>query len=121
MSGVGVDPCLNADGVPPPLGLDDPADLPRRILGTRLAKVLKMASGLAADLPELIWSEPPPPVQACQELEYLGDWLRRLSLAADEARTHVELLWELSAGQASERRSHPALPLNAESPRSDAR
>lgn len=103
-----VSPCADTDELASVGPLDAPADVPKRILGVRLCTVLKMASGLAADLPQWIWVEPPPPIQACQELEYLGDWLRRLSIAADDARNHVELLWEMSATQASERRAAAA-------------
>jgi hypothetical protein len=64
-----------------------------------------MAAGLSAELPELIWSEPPPPLEACAQLESLGQWLRRLEIAAEDARNHVALLWDLASAQASERRS----------------
>lgn len=64
-----------------------------------------MGFGLAEDLPHLIWSDAPPPIEACHDLEALGDWLQKLELAAADARNHVALLWEMCAEQASERRS----------------
>lgn len=96
--------CPGAPGVSPTLG--QPAGIPRpshRMLSQRLAAIFRATESLAGELPVLLF-EQPPPIELCQRLGYLMDWLEKLEIAAIDARSHVDLLWDLASEEATARR-----------------
>jgi hypothetical protein len=81
-----------------------PGHLPTVRLHEVLDGVTECYAWFARLWPRAIWAKQPDPIAACQQLAEVRDQLDCMIEHAQEARRHVDLLWDLSFDESARRR-----------------
>lgn len=83
-----------------------PAGIPVLELQRRLDVVAEVYAWYCRDLARLVWAKQPDTIGMCQELQALEARLDKLIIAAEHAREHARLLFDLSFNEGTRRGLH---------------